>query len=273
MYIPLSYAAKCKRNTARGLPFFVDNLTDDFLILAVAFVPLTQAPLATFLGLLLLHLSLWAIYEVGYFENDLVAATIEPDGKVPPRFSEFRNRFSEPVSWGAAIILGAAGIAVLVAGGMIPREPDAAGVALAGAVWLAFLIALRLTYRVYNRIDKASRVFLYLPLQMFKYGFGALFLPLAPAGAALIFSQILRRWVPYIVYRNAGSLPTGLEPRILRLLTFCSIWLLLLPAAEPAGHLIIGAFGFALLLARSNSRILTRWRRATSAAEDMGRAT
>lgn len=274
MYIPFTYAANCKRNTTRGLPFFVDNLADDFLIVAIAFVPLTNAPLSALLGLLLLHFSLWAIYEVGYFENDLVAATIEPDGKVPERFNAYRDRFYEPVSWAVAIVLGAAAIWVLVRGGLLPRATVESGLA-AGLfpflLWVLVLIGLRLTYRVYNRIDKASRVFLYLPLQLFKYGFGVVLLPLAPAGAALIFAQVIRRWVPYIVYRNTGSLPNGLEPRILRLLVFCSLWILLLPTAETSGHLMIGGIGLALLLLRSNSRIIAQWRRATSAADDMGR--
>ncbi|MGB3625641.1 MAG: hypothetical protein WA989_07430, partial [Henriciella sp.] len=208
MYIPFTYAANCKRNTARGRPFFVDNLADDFLILAVAFVPVSGSPLAAFVGLLLLHFSLWAIYEAGYFENDLVAATIEPDGKIPKRFSEFRDHFSEPVSWVVALVLGVAAIWVFVTGELIPRAAEATVLA-AGLIplllWMTVLVGLRLTYRAYNHIDKASRVVLYLPLQLFKYGFGAVFLVLSPAGAALIFAQVFRRWVPYIVYRNIGG--------------------------------------------------------------------
>lgn len=275
-HIPFSYAAHCKRNINRGLPFFADNLADDFLLIAIAFAPLSSAPLAMVAGLLLLHFSIWSIYEVGYFENDVVAATLEPNGKLPARFIEFRDAFSEPVSWLAASLLAAAGIGILFAAGLMPSALQAAGPAgwmAAGAIWAFVLLGLRQTYRIYNRIDKASRVFLYLPLQLFKYCFAMVFLPLPAAGAALLFAQISRRWVPYIVYRNAGRQATTIKPRVIRLLVFCVLWLLLLPTQPLASHALIGVVALLVLLVRARGEIRGILHDGSSAANDSWRAT
>lgn len=275
MYIPFTYAADCKRNPSNGLPFFVDNLIDDFAIILIAFATLSSDPVAMFAALMLLHFSLWAVYEVGYYENDLVAATLEPDGKIPPKFDRYRAKFSEPMSWGVAALLGAMGLAVAFQGGLMPAALAASGVMgwlAAAVIWALVLLALRRTYRVYNHADKMTRTFLYLPLQVFKYGFGAVFFALPAAGAALIFAQICRRWIPYVIYRHLGAKPDAVEPRVLRLFIFVTLWLLLLPAAWNMGHVLVGAAGFGLLALRAQARLRRLWRRATVASNDQWRA-
>ena len=276
MYLTFTYASQCKRENQRGLRFFAHIFVEDFLLIAVAFAAVSGAPLLTVLGLLCLFMSFWAIYEIGYFENDQVAATIEPNGKVPKDFDHYRDRFSEPTNWVTAGVLGIMGIAIFVWSGVahpIIIDNGPLGWVAAGLAWAIVLIGLREVYRVYNYSDKATRVYLYAPLQLFKYGFGIVFLALPAAGAALLFSQIFRRWIPYVIYRATGSLEAGEEKHVLRLIVFVFLWILLLPAAPLTEHLIVGGLALALLFLRGWAGILMIFRRATSAGADTWSAT
>ncbi|PJI85018.1 hypothetical protein BC777_3014 [Yoonia maricola] len=253
---PFEYCIHCKRNTAGRLSFLFDNLGDDLLIILVAFALVLETPIWGAIGISLLHISFWMIYEVGYYENDLISATIESECRTPPRFAALRDKFSEPVSWVYAAVFGAGGIwAISQAADWHFMGMQTSGILMATVIWVTVLIALRLTYWAYSRIDKVSRVFLYLPLQVLKYGFPIGFVSLTPAGAALLLAQILRRWVPYMVYRYTGVLHSGLPIRALRLVIFVTGWLLLLPSnfADPA-HYIIGFTAIVLLAVRAFSQ-------------------
>ncbi|MEL6640185.1 MAG: hypothetical protein AAFP98_02550 [Pseudomonadota bacterium] len=256
-HFPFEYCIHCKRNKDAGLPFLVDNLGDDLLIILIAFALVLDAPLWGVIGISLLHVSLWMIYEVGYFENDLISDTLEPESKTPPRFADFRDRFSEPLSWAYAAVSGGAGIWALgQTADWYFAGTGATGFVAAALIWALVLGALRLNYWVYNRVDKMSRVFLYLPLQLLKYGFPMVLIPLVPAGAALLFAQILRRWLPYVVYRYSGILHSGVPIRALRLMIFVTGWVLLLPSnvMHPA-HFIVGGVATVLLSLRGFSQL------------------
>lgn len=269
-HVPLAYAINCKRNKEAGHPFLVDNLGDDLLIVLVAFALVFQAPVLGVCGIVLLHLSLWAIYEVGYYENDLISATLEPESKTPPKFEEFRGKFSEVAAWIYAAALGAAGILLISLGpDWYFAESGPSGIWTALAIWVLVLAVLRVTYYFYNRVDKLTRVYLYVALQIPKYGFPAAFFGLAPAGAALVFSQILRRWIPYVVYRYSGSLHSGVPIRGLRLFLFLTGWLLLLPSNwEHTEHYLIGGVAFLVLFARGRSQLWSAIVNASSAKHD-----
>ena len=267
---PFEYCIRCKRNKDAGLPFLVDNLGDDLLIILIAFALVLQTPIWGVIAIFFLHVSFWMIYEVGYFENDLISDTLEAESKTPPRFAEFRDKFSEPTAWLYAAGFGAIGIwAMSQTVDWYFTGSALIGFVLSAAIWTAILVSLRLTYWVYNRVDKMSRVFVYLPLQILKYGFPMVFVGLAPAGAALIFAQMMRRWLPYVVYRYSGSLHSGVPIRALRLVMFLTCWLFLLPSnvTEPA-HFIIGAVATVLLSIRGFSQLRAALRDASNVRAD-----
>ncbi|MFY0691637.1 MAG: hypothetical protein JXR14_06915 [Paracoccaceae bacterium] len=255
-FLPLQYAARGKRDPDAGLPFFMDNIGDDLVIILLAFVPLSPAPLAAALAIISLHFSLWCIYEIGYYENDQVAVNHERSGQVPVGFSAFGEGYSVTLAMGWGILLGALGIAfVLWSGAFYLSGRGAVAFIGAALLWTAALFALRWLFRFYNHIDKMSRVFIYLPLQLFKYGFPALFFTLPAAGVALVFSQICRRWMPYLIYRYLGKEPGGFPARLIRLLVFSALWLLLLPSNPEWGFVLHGALIMAWLFFRGLSQI------------------
>ena len=268
-YWPFDYSRKCKRNLEAGLPFFYDNLGDDLLIVLLAFALVSDAPLWAALGITLLHFSLWIVYEIGYFENDSVSVKLEADGKTPENFEKYKDVFSQKAAWTWAMVVGFAGLAVILfTPGSYFEGTGVFGFVLAAGLWTAWLIALRGTYYAFNHVDKMSRVYLYLPLQLLKYAFPVLFFTLSPAGAALVFAQIIRRWVPYMVYRHAHKMPEYLPARLLRMIVFASLWLLLLPSNLTQDHLLLGAAGGIVLLLRSVSQIRGQLRKARGVGKD-----
>ncbi len=260
---PLEYTVRCKRQFQRGLPFLGDLLGDDLVILLIAFALFGAFPFPTAAAIVLLGLSFWAVYEAGYFENDMVAALRERDPRIPRAFETFRALYSERRAWAWAGVFGLSGVAVAVLGaGVVPLSggriapvsgmPEAAlAVALGSAVWLAFLGVTRAAFRLYNAVDKLTRAYLYLPLQTLKYGFPALFFELPAAGAVLIFAQIMRRWLPYLVRRLSGSDDEVVPARLARLMVFIVIWLLLLPTAVNTTYLLQGALAAGFLMMRA----------------------
>lgn len=268
-YRPFDYSRKCKRNLNAGLPFFYDNLGDDLLIVLIAFALASDTPPWVALGVTVLHFSLWIIYEIGYFENDSVSVSLEVDGKTPENFEKFRSVFSQKSAWAWAIAIGIVGVIIVV---MAPESYFAgtgiAGFLIALGLWIGLLGALRGVYYVFNHIDKMSRIYVYLPLQLLKYAFPVLFFTLSPAGAALIFAQVIRRWVPYMVYRHTHKMPEYLPARLLRLIVFASLWILLLFSNLTEEHLLIGAVAGTVLSIRSASQIKAQFRKSRGIRSD-----
>jgi hypothetical protein len=228
---PFQYASRCKRDTQTGWAFFLDNIADDLLIVLIAFSVFSPAPGFVSLAIILLHMSLWSVYEIGYYENDLVAAKFEVDGKLSSRFNDMEGRFSILAAWVWAAVLGVAGLAFAWQSKVAHfADGTIQGVLGMLILWGAFLLLLRKLFRFYNYIDKMTRVFVYLPLQLLKYGFPALFFSLPAAGAALIFAQIIRRWIPYMVYRYMKKEPIEFPSRLVRFVVFAVLWLLLVPS-------------------------------------------
>ncbi|RBW54939.1 hypothetical protein [Ruegeria sp. A3M17] len=252
-YVPLDYAFRFKRNKSTGLPFFLDNLGDDLLLVLLAFVPFSSDPIAFALAIFFFHVSFWTVYEIGYFENDAMSASFEHEARVTPGFHEAAAYYSERQAWIWAVALAIPG-AMLVA--WVKATESIALVALLYLLaWCALLGCLRGVYYAYNRIDKLSRVWLYLPLQILKYAFPLMFIHLPAAGASLVFAQCLRRWIPYIVYRYGGRGLVALPSKVLRVLSFLSIWLLLLPSNLSDSYVIHGVIILVWLCFRGLSQI------------------
>lgn len=278
-FLPLVYAAQCKRNPQAGLPFFADNLGDDLVIVLLAFLSVSAPSAWASLGIIVLHFSFWSIYEVGYHENDRIAATLEKDGNVPGSFRVYGPAFSLISAWAWGLGLGAAGVYALRAShdaysyaglsrllGLPVSETTAFWLSL--GAWGALLVVLRLCYWGYNHIDKMTRQLAYVPLQILKYGFPILLLPLPPAGAALIMAQLLRRWIPYIVYRNS-KISTGRFPaRVIRLTAYLLLVMLLAPSNWTLDFALHAAICAVVLLARSLSQIRDIYRSAHGVSAD-----
>lgn len=255
-YLPFDYSNRCKRDVAQGYSFIRGNLTEDFAIVLIAFVPFSETPPLLALALLSFHLSLWVIYEAGYVDNDRMAVRHEVEPKVPKSFAQFDAIYKEPVAWIWAMGLALPG-AVLATYIGVPYLGALGWLAVLPilVIWAALLGALRGVYHVYNRIDKRSRVYLYLPLQLFKYGFGAVFFAPPATGVAMIAAQVMRQWIPYIVYRYGNVLRKSNPARVWRLVVFLALWLLLLPGNASWGFVLHGALALAWYLLRAAGQL------------------
>lgn len=268
---PLAYSAHCKRNKSAGRTFLMDNVFDDLLLIQIAYVSVFAPSLFAILGITFLHFSLWCIYEAGYVENDRIAATTEADGSVPENFAQFSAAYSEPRAWIFAALLGVIGVVLITYSPFVRRglgDLPLQKIVLGTVAWAVLLIAMRLTYWVYNNIDKMSRVYVYPALQAFKYGFPSLFLVLEPISAALLMAQILRRWIPYLIYRYTGIKRHNAPTRLIRLAAFLICAILLTDEFDhPEALWKLGLITFVLVL-RANREIRTAMSRFSLVRHD-----
>lgn len=250
-YLPLRYSQVLRHPNAKFVWRVV--LLDEWVGLLLVFAPVVwQAPVLAPV-LLLLVLSFWVIYEQGYAENDRVAVSLEHKLAAPAERERFEGAFrsGEAWAWLWAAGLGALAVALLhwVADGVMQPwwaglhvalgqwlTPSAAGgitVVLwlaMGAVWVAALVGMRLTYRIYNLLQPAARVWLYPLLQLWKTLPVALLVPIHPVGLVFVWAYALSRWFPYWIYRTGGN-RTAFPELFLRwvllvcgLLTFGQLW-------------------------------------------------
>jgi hypothetical protein len=224
VYLPTAYLGRVKRPGERN--FLRGVLQDDFAYWLLASIGLAAHPLYHGAGLLLLLLSFWAIYERGYVDNDLVARDYEREPKLTPAFfdSPVATPAVQPWLWAAA--LGTAGIYVLRYPGL-PAQAD-------GLRWAALLLGTYGWFRLYNRMDKGSRVWMYSVLQLARTAAFAVLVPVPLIGVAVLTAHVVARWVPYYVYRHGGKNWPDLQPPLIRLVFFVLLALLLALAQGPA---------------------------------------
>lgn len=195
VYLPGLYLARIKRPGSRYFRRAV--LQEDFVLWVLGSLALAVHPILHVVALFLLLLSFWALYERGYMDNDMIAAAYE---KQPTLSAEFyaaavpRPRW-RPWVWSAA--LGAIGIFAL----RWPADPSV----LDYVKWSFVLVATHQLFKLYNRISKPSRVWLYPLLQLARTSAFAALLPIVPIGAVAVLAQIQTRWVPYYIYRLHGA--------------------------------------------------------------------
>jgi hypothetical protein len=141
-------------------------------------------------GLALLFVSFWAVYEIGYADNDRCAVAREADPVVSVAFGGFEALRFIPAACLWALLCGAAGLAWLGSG-------------MGGAVsWAVYLASVGLVFFIFNRLDKPSRVWLYPVLAGLRaFGYLAV-LPAGPAGLAAGLAQIFARFLGYFTYRQ-----------------------------------------------------------------------
>ena len=238
IYLPLLYLGKVKR---AGQNYFLKSvLAEDFPLLLLAFTWGVNNPLWHSLGILLLLVSFWCIYELGYYENDVVGEKYEEKPVLSEKYLSSKSSPIRVISWQAwiwAVGLGSIGVVALDIGlGLVPLANDGLVATshqlfklniLPLAYWTGFLIFSRFCFWIYNYCNKQTRIWLYFLIQSCRYyGFAAV-TPINFIGASLLSSNILSRSMLYILYRYAGGnrsdWPAQIPDKFLRLLIFIAL--------------------------------------------------
>lgn len=239
-YVPFLYTQRGKRTGQQYLWSVV--FKRDILVLWLAFAWTQPSPIAAALALMLLHLSFWLVYEIGYHENDRVAETAEAAPALASGYAEMRERMDAPSAWLAALVLALPGVWLM---GWASTEAVPSGAGLADASldlglllgWVLYLVAARATFHFYNYRATAARGLLYLPLQLFRSLGYALFFAVSLSGVALCIASILISWIPYLAYRYAHC-RVDMPDRLLFLIFFLLLSLAIaLALPQPAGLL------------------------------------
>lgn len=238
-YFPFLYTRKGKR---AGQKYLLHNVVlGDILILCLAFAWTVEHPLQTAMAIVLLHGSLWIVYEIGYHENDTFAVLRERAPYIPPGTAAYAERMKPRAAWVCAALLSLPGALLLghYAGEALTFSELVGSGWMASAamfvLWLLYLCASRLAYWMYNRTEPAARVFPYAVLHMFRtLGYGLFLLPTL-VGALALAALLLGRWIPYVAYRDVGT-HLSASPRLLNL--FAMIILLVMGLVVSASEIL-----------------------------------
>jgi hypothetical protein len=264
LYIPLRYTSRAKY----GFSYVFDQVLFVECLLAVI------ATVTSFGGLLsklacmpFFTLSLMCIYEIGYYENDMVAAAREAAPTLTRQATRFRAFPMQPAAWIWAVAAGAIGAwAACLTGAM-----HAAFLPWAALIWLGSLILLRVIFFAYNRVRPAGRIVIYPMLQMFKYLPLFILFPATPAGAVLAFCQAATMSLIYLIYRQTGERRV-FDKEQFRTALFALALCFMATASTPAalgGRFALGLMAAWCLIRLAKAPILgwVRGRRRTAPAE------
>jgi hypothetical protein len=235
IYLPFFYLEKVKRVGEKYT--FKVIIWDDLPILLLAFSWQATNPVFHGGSILLLLVSFWCVYEVGYYENDRVAEKYEEKPKLSITYHAYKQMMETWSPWFWSLVFGWFGIALLekAQGIGLLFTIKSAEVALGSfnptvlpfIYWVGFLLLLRFCFWVYNHLNKPTRTWLYLLLQSLRYyGFLAV-TSTNLIGTSLLSSQIISRSILYVVYRysggNADNWPKQVPEKLLRWLIFMFI--------------------------------------------------
>ena len=212
LYLPFRYSIEVKY----ALVFVLDQwLFVDAAVCALAMghglLGLMQSALIAPLAMA----SFMCVYELGYFDNDMVAAAREAKPVLSGREGAYRDYPIKVNSWIWALLLTAAAFGLAFWLGRL----DAAGALRAGALWIGLLLVSQLLFRVYNRLPTEQRVYMYPILQISKYCSLLLIFPPTFFGAILVVVHIVNMWVNYLIYRFGGD-NLKLNKEMFRLMLF-----------------------------------------------------
>jgi hypothetical protein len=243
VYLPGEYISQIKRPGQRYVVRGI--LQQDFAFWLLSSIGLATNAATHVVGLLLLLLSFWAIYERGYVDNDLVASRDESNPRLSEAFGKVRVATPVVQPWIWALLAGAAGVAILCSNEHRNAHPESMVFVVHYARWVAALIATYTCFVFYNRLDKETRVWIYPLLQFARSTAFMVIVPIEPVGFAALGAQVLSRWTPYRLYRlTVGSWPNT-RPELERLVSFVLL------------SLMIGcSFGLSVLLTWSTLALL-----------------
>jgi hypothetical protein len=161
-----------------------------------------------------LLLSFWCIYELGYIENDIVAEKFEKKPTLSETYQRYKNRVNTWQPWVWALAFAVPGILILeltkIVSSNVSLVAKVSAIDLKTALidmasWIGLLLVVRVTFFIYNYIDKQTRSWLHLVLQAYKC-FGFLVVTKTNIiGSMLFASQVISRWIPYFVHRYSKS--------------------------------------------------------------------
>jgi hypothetical protein len=215
VYLPLFYSEKIKNPNSGHFVRRVLLVHWAFLVIALSF--LSPHPILNAVCLLALVLSYWCVYEIGYQENDLIGERYEKKPILSEAYlerSHQRSLSNTPAPWAWAIAIALPALLLLeMAKRSGPLPAAFAEVMQKGPrllvfdllVWIIFLIAVRLTFWLYNRFNEEARIWIYPLLQVQKlFGF-TLLLGINGVGAMLLLALTTARWLHYAIYRCGGN--------------------------------------------------------------------
>jgi hypothetical protein len=227
VYFPGDYISRVKRPGERFIIRGV--LQEDFAYWLLSSVALAATPLQFVAGMLLLLVSFWAIYEHGYVDNDLVAATLEKNPKLSAAYHLHPVATPRWQPWIWASAFGAAGIYLVNSPQPFPP--------LDFLKWVAGLGFLYYWFWLYNRFDKVTRVWMFPVLQLARAAAFVVVTPVLTIGAITVGAHALSRWVPYYIYRFGNKDWPEAQPQMTRLL-FLTVFTVLICAAEGPAFLL-----------------------------------
>jgi hypothetical protein len=216
VYLPGEYLTHIKRPGERYIARSI--LREDFACWLFASLALTTSFPTHVVGLLLLLASFWAVYELGYMDNDEVGAKYEKDPKLSRQFFESPTPHATWQPWLWSVVLGTLGLWVL----RYPERPAPFDIGR----WYAALAATFLWFRLYNRLDKSTRIWMFLGLQFARVTAFSAVVSIAPVAVAGLAASVLGRWMSYYRYRVEGAWPHDL-PETARLVFYVIIAALL----------------------------------------------
>lgn len=254
-YLPLFYSEKVKRPGEQAVKKYI--LKDHVVILILAVSWSSSMPVVHGVGILLLSIAFWCIYEVGYWENDRVAEKYEKNPTLSKTYHRYKGKMNEWEPWIWATLLSVPGLALIQLGGSldwtiqswndldIAASIDSSLLVTKLALWFGGLGFTRLTYIAYNYLDEKTRVWIYPILQYCKYFSFLLIVSTTVVGIILMFVQTLLDWVPYIIYRCGGQ-RSDMQTQLFRVYLF--VFLCMAIAVSLRDFSIIATAQFAFIL-------------------------
>jgi len=243
VYLPGLYLTRVKRPGERYIIRGI--LQEDFAYWVLGSIALAAVPVLHVLGLLLLLVSFWAIYECGYVDNDLVASWHEERPKLSPAFNVTPVATPRLIPWAWALLCGAAAVFLL----RWPGYPTAVDF----LKWCGVLASTHLWFRLYNRYDKNTRIWMYSGLQLARSAAFVAIVPVTVGGSLAISAHALARWIPYYVYRLGGDAwpeaPLCLS-RLLFLLVLSAILAITVGLSSLENWTTLAVFGWTVFRAR-----------------------
>ena len=232
-YFPFAYLEKVKRQGENYTLKII--LFDDLPLLLLAFSWQASNSVLHSISLIFLLVSFWCVYEIGYYENDLVAEKHEQKPKLASTYQAHKQMMETGYPWLWSLVFGLIGIFVLNKAqgvylpftGLLEEEINFASPTMFFLSWIVFLGCVRYCFKIYNYFNKQARTWLYLILQSLRY-YGFLWITSTNLiGISILSSHILSRSLLYIVYRYSGgnstNWPREIPEKFLRCLLFIFI--------------------------------------------------
>jgi len=235
IYLPFSYLEKVKRVDEKYTLKVI--LWDDLPLLLFTFTWQANYSLLKALSIILLIISFWCVYEIGYYENDLIAEKYEEQPKLAKTYYAHKEMMESYYPWLFSLLFGFLGLFLLEKAQGVRYLFNAAPlelkisalhpICLMSCYWAMLLVSTRLCFWIFNNFNKHTRSWFYIVLQSFRYYGFAVLTYLNPIGTCLLSSNILSRSILYVVYRYSGGKendwPTEIPEKVLRCLTFVFI--------------------------------------------------